>query len=160
MASSIKPFAGIQTGLVTVPPVAEQVGALCYRFDGTDLQFLLVTSSQGRWILPKGWPIDGLTSAEVAAAEAWEEAGVRLGITSARPLVTFQSLKRSKRRGTFMTRVAVHTIAVTELADNFPEATKRQRRWVSPQDAARLVCEDGLRIAIEDLVQAVVVNAV
>lgn len=38
---------------------------------------LLITSRDtGRWILPKGWPIDGLDGAGAALQEAWEEAGV------------------------------------------------------------------------------------
>ena len=61
-------------------PKRLQVAALCYRRDGDSKEVLLVTSrGTGRWILPKGWPIDGLDAGEAALQEAWEEAGVRKG---------------------------------------------------------------------------------
>ena len=51
-----------------------QIGALCLR-DGQDgPEVMMVKSSRGRWIIPKGWPEDGQTDAETAKAEAWEEA--------------------------------------------------------------------------------------
>ena len=56
-----------------------QYGALPYRFaaDGS-LEVLIVTTRRTRrWIIPKGWPIHGLTPAKSAAREAFEEAGVR-----------------------------------------------------------------------------------
>ena len=54
-----------------------QFGALCYRVEKGMVQILLVTSrGTKRWIVPKGWPEDGLTPAEAAAKEAGEEAGV------------------------------------------------------------------------------------
>ena len=53
------------------------------------IQVLLVTSrGSGRWILPKGWPMDGKTPAASAAQEAWEEAGVD-GTPDSRPLGLF-----------------------------------------------------------------------
>ena len=54
-----------------------QFGALCYRVEQGVVQILLITSRRTkRWILPKGWPEDGLTPAQAAANEAREEAGV------------------------------------------------------------------------------------
>jgi hypothetical protein len=48
-----------------------QFGALCYRIEKEMVQILLVTSrGTKRWIVPKGWPEDGLTPAEAAAREA------------------------------------------------------------------------------------------
>ena len=56
-----------------------QYGALPYRLkDDASVEVLLVTTRQTkRWIIPKGWPIKGLTPAEAAAREAYEEAGVQ-----------------------------------------------------------------------------------
>ncbi len=57
--------------------VRTQFAGLCYRMVGGKPEILLITSHRsGRWILPKGWPIDGKTPAEGAMTEAWEEAGV------------------------------------------------------------------------------------
>ena len=37
-----------------------QFGAICYRMRKGKPQVLLITSrGTGRWVLPKGWPIDG-----------------------------------------------------------------------------------------------------
>ena len=45
--------------------VRSQFGALCYRVVDGQVQVLLITSrGTGRWILPKGWPVDGATPAE------------------------------------------------------------------------------------------------
>ncbi|HHB80995.1 MAG TPA: NUDIX domain-containing protein, partial [Aliiroseovarius sp.] len=53
-----------------------QFGALPYRIHGGKVEFLLITSrGAGRWIIPKGWPMDGETPAGAAATEAMEEAG-------------------------------------------------------------------------------------
>ena len=58
------------------------MAALCYRREGIETEVLLVTSrGRGRWILPKGWPMDGLDDAHAAAQEAWEEAGVSGHVT-------------------------------------------------------------------------------
>ena len=40
--------------------VRTQFGALCYRWQKKKLQILLITSRTAkRWIIPKGWPMDG-----------------------------------------------------------------------------------------------------
>ena len=68
-------------------PDRVQFAALCYDKDGPDRKILLITSrGTGRWILPKGWPIDGLDSPGAALQEAWEEAGVREGRPSPEPI--------------------------------------------------------------------------
>ena len=59
-------------------PKRVQVAALCFRETDTGKDVLLITSrGTGRWIVPKGWPIDGMGGSEAALREAWEEAGVR-----------------------------------------------------------------------------------
>jgi len=57
--------------------VRSQFAALCYRIKRGKVQVLLVTSrGSKRWIVPKGWPMEGKTPAASAKQEAWEEAGV------------------------------------------------------------------------------------
>jgi 8-oxo-dGTP pyrophosphatase MutT (NUDIX family) len=60
------------------PAACMQYGALPYRFtEAAALEVLIVTTRQSkRWIIPKGWPIKGLTPSKSAAREAFEEAGV------------------------------------------------------------------------------------
>src|SRR5579863_6197328 len=54
----------------------EQVAAVCYRVNGRGIEFLLVQTRNGRWTFPKGSSEPGLTHAQTAALEAYEEAGV------------------------------------------------------------------------------------
>src|SRR5450432_3466284 len=54
----------------------EQVAAICYRVRSSGIEFLLVRTRGGRWIFPKGSTEPGLTHAQAAALEAFEEAGV------------------------------------------------------------------------------------
>ena len=60
-------------------PERHQVAALCWRMgQGGAVEILLVTSRDtGRWVIPKGWPMDGKSASAAAAREAWEEAGVK-----------------------------------------------------------------------------------
>src|ERR1700676_4270865 len=54
----------------------DQVAAVCYRVRDGNIEFLLVRTRKGRWIFPKGSVEPGLTHAQAAALEAFEEAGV------------------------------------------------------------------------------------
>ncbi len=55
---------------------SEQVAAICYRLGKRGLEFLLVRTRGRRWTFPKGSIESGLTNAQAAALEAFEEAGV------------------------------------------------------------------------------------
>ena len=52
------------------------VAAVCFRILSTGIEFLLVHTRRGRWTFPKGGVEPGLTHAQSAAIEAYEEAGV------------------------------------------------------------------------------------
>src|SRR5882672_7445208 len=54
---------------------SEQVAAVCYRVRKSGIEFLLVQTRGGRWTFPKGSAEPGLTHAQAAALEAFEEAG-------------------------------------------------------------------------------------
>jgi 8-oxo-dGTP pyrophosphatase MutT (NUDIX family) len=134
--------------------LATQVAALCWRRQDAIVQVLLITSREtGRWVIPKGWPITGLTLAEAAAQEAWEEAGVQ-GRVQPQPLGAYLYDKitgpaRSKR-----CNVDVFALQVEALKDHFPEAAQRRRTWFAASEAAGLVAEPDLsallsRIAAE-----------
>ena len=57
-------------------PDRVQVAAICFQGTGADRKVLLITSRDTkRWILPKGWPIDGLEANAAAAQEAWGRSG-------------------------------------------------------------------------------------
>jgi len=55
--------------------------------DGETLVLLVTSRDTGRWVLPKGWAERGLTGSELAAKEAFEEAGV-VGEVGTTPIST------------------------------------------------------------------------
>lgn len=130
---------------VVMPQPMPQVAALCTRMGKKGLKVLLVRSSRGRWILPKGWPEDDHTDAQAAKMEAWEEAGVAKGSVSKSPIGSYLAKKRFDDGSDVTCLVSVYTIAVTEMTDDYPEASIREKRWVSPKKARKLVSEAGLK---------------
>jgi 8-oxo-dGTP pyrophosphatase MutT (NUDIX family) len=124
----------------------KQVAALCLRGGLGARKMLLITSRDtGRWVLPKGWPIDGLADHEAAAQEAWEEAGARCTTVASEPIGAYRYEKRLKDGKTTPVEAAVYLAEVAELARRYPEAKQRKRHWFSPREAARLVDEPTLR---------------
>ena len=126
-----------------------QYGALPFRGAGEAMEILLVTSRETRrWIVPKGWPIRGLSGAEAAAREAYEEAGVTGEIaTEAVGSFTYEKvLSKNARR--VMCDVALFPLLVTEELNDWPEAGQRERRWMPWQDAVARIREDNLRAVI------------
>lgn len=130
--------------LVQRPP-ALQVAALCHREGDSGTEILLVSSSSGRWILPKGWPIDGLSAAEAAKQEAWEEGGVKKAVADELGVQSFIGQKRFDNGTVIPCEVKVFPFKVKKLSNTYPEAERRDRLWVSPARAADLVDDPGLQ---------------
>ena len=146
-------WAGAIRPMLKRPP-ALQVAALCHR-DGTDgPEVMLVTSSSGRWILPKGWPVDGLTTAQAAKQEAWEEGGVEKGKVEKTALGRFLSEKRFDNGAVIPCETQVFPIAVKSIANDYPESEQRDRIWVSPAKAAEMVDDPGLSNMLETFAAA------
>jgi 8-oxo-dGTP pyrophosphatase MutT (NUDIX family) len=126
--------------------VRVQYGALPYRLGSLSVEVLLVTSrATKRWIIPKGWPIKGLTPAKAAAREAYEEAGVR-GRVAGRAFGQFRYEKRLEDRDACVPcEVQVFPLAVKRQWKDWPEFKERTARWFSAAEAADLVEDDGLR---------------
>ncbi|MCF1709024.1 NUDIX hydrolase [Tabrizicola sp. J26] len=122
-----------------------QYGAICWRMHKAGIQVLLVTSRDtGRWIIPKGWPVEGATDAGSAEREAWEEAGV-LGKMLPLCLGVYAYDKVVIPGRSIPCVVAVYPLRVTELKKRFPERKQRRRKWFSIEDAIRKVAEPELR---------------
>ena len=122
-----------------------QAAALCFVLAKGKPHILLITSrATGRWVLPKGWPIIGLTAAEAAAREAYEEAGV-LGAVSETCIGQFFYLKQIPLADSLPCLVSVYPLRVQKLRNDFPEQGERQRQWFSPEKAATLVAEPELQ---------------
>ncbi len=117
---------------------------MCLRGEGTEREVLLVTSrGRGRWILPKGWPMAGRDLPGSALQEAWEEAGVR-GRVSRGAVGHYHYA--NLLAGDFGQQVKTHVFRIdrVSLADEFPEAGERERRWWPLAEAAKQVEEPEL----------------
>ncbi len=127
-------------------PRRVQCAALCTRETNGQAEVLLITSRDtGRWIIPKGWPIDGLDGAGTARQEAWEEAGVHAASVDPESIGQYHYNKILKDGSAQPVRTSVYRIHVADLAEDFPEAHQRQRAWVAPEEAADRVREPELR---------------
>ena len=122
-----------------------QVAALCWRMSKGKPEILLITSREtGRWVIPKGWPMKGLSSSKAAAQEAWEEAGVNGKIRNiCIGFYAYHKVRSPKLDVPCV--VAVYPLRVKSLDRKFPEAGDRKRRWFTPKKAAAKVEEPELR---------------
>ncbi len=124
--------------------VRTQFAALCYHMVRDKPEILLITSRRSRrWIIPKGWPIDGKTPAQVALTEAWEEAGVQ-GKVHERCLGLFSYHKALGAERGVPCVAMVYAVRVKSLAADYPEADQRKRKWLRPKKAAALITEPEL----------------
>ena len=125
-------------------PARRQYAALPYVVREGQPEVMLITSREtGRWIIPKGWPEKALTPAELAAREAYEEAGL-LGRPQRHPYGSYRYEKRLKSGKVATCDVDVFLLQVERELDEWPEKSQRERRWMSPGQAAMLVSEAGL----------------
>jgi 8-oxo-dGTP pyrophosphatase MutT (NUDIX family) len=128
-----------------------QVGALCWRMHRGRVEVLLITSRDtGRWVIPKGWPMEGKSPAQSAFQEAWEEAGVR-GKGQDEPIGFFSYDKVLREDSSLPVVVSVFPLRVKELAHRFPERKQRRRRWHDAEKAAKRVAEPELRALLRML---------
>ncbi|WP_449397218.1 NUDIX hydrolase [Devosia riboflavina] len=130
----------------------EQVAALPWRveLDGK-LRVLLVTSrTNGKWMLPKGWPMRGKSDPQSALIEAQEEAGIE-GEVSRLPIGSYRYTKFFDDGSTTPSQAMIYPVRVTAVNATWDEMNDRERRWVRPRKAARLVFEPDLSRFLIDL---------
>jgi 8-oxo-dGTP pyrophosphatase MutT (NUDIX family) len=134
----------IQLADRTKRDVRSQFGALCWRQTKNDVQVLLVTSKRtGRWIVPKGWPVDGETPVEAAVTEAWEEGGVT-GKAKSICIGIYSYQKEFPDQPPLPCIVSLFPLKVKSVAKDWPEKSLRKRRWVNLAEAADMVQEPEL----------------
>ena len=139
--NQIQPIAPLDEAAVCT----EQYGAICWRMHRGKVEVLLITSRDtGRWVIPKGWPMDKRSPSEAAQQEAWEEAGVRGEITET-AIGLFNYVKLLSPQRSCECAVKVFALRVSELVDKFPERNERRRKWFAAEKAARKVIEPELR---------------
>lgn len=137
--------APLRIGGVPKRETRTQFAALCFRRRKSEVEVLLVSSlATGRWIIPKGWPMDGLTPADAALQEAYEEAGVR-GTAIDHCVGLYSYNKWIDDETSLPCVVAVFPVEVKRLEDEFPEAGQRKRKWFSPKKAAARIKEVELK---------------
>jgi 8-oxo-dGTP pyrophosphatase MutT (NUDIX family) len=120
-----------------------QVAAVCYRVRSTGIEFLLIrTRGSGRWTFPKGSAEAGLTHAQAAALEAFEEAGVhgRIEEVSFASYVRRKSGDSRKSPASKKQNVNAYLCEVTRL--EAPLECDRNPSWFSPEKAKRCLRED------------------
>ncbi|OED48187.1 NUDIX hydrolase [Rhodobacteraceae bacterium (ex Bugula neritina AB1)] len=127
-------------------PARVQVAALCSRSGADGKEVLMITSrGTGRWILPKGWPIEGKDGPESALQEAWEEAGVKANGISPQPVGEYHFTKRHDNGTEEPVTTLIFEAEVAQLEDDYPESSERTRQWMKPAEAADLVDEPELQ---------------
>jgi len=139
-----------------LPKGRQLVAAVCYRIRRRGIEFLLVQTRGGRWIFPKGGVEPGLTHAQSAALEAFEEAGVHGRIeavpfarylrrkpdapaanTGKRPSSSRSSQRSSSRSSSRPVQpefaVTAHLCEVSRLES--PQESNRNPTWFSAEKA-------------------------
>lgn len=115
---------------------SEQVAAICYRVRKDEIEFLLVQTGGGRWTFPKGNAEPGLTHAQSAALEAFEEAGVHGRIEEA----CFAKYVRRKRAVSGQ-KSAMEVVTNAYLCEVFwldePQEIDRDPTWFNVEKTKR-----------------------
>lgn len=127
----------------------QQVAAVCYRMGKRGIEFLLVQTRSGRWIFPKGGVEPGLTHAQSAALEAFEEAGAHGRIET----VAFARYFRNGRKPATVIKgmqplatvedqpgVMAHLCEVSRLES--PQESNRNPTWFSSTKAEQRLLKD------------------
>ena len=132
----------------------QQVAAVCYRRGDDGVEFLLVETRRRRWTFPKGSAEPGLTHAQAAALEAYEEAGVH-GRIEEEPFTCYVRSKRGKHKAKSSPSsspqagsqkddheifIDAHLCEVLRLSA--PEEARRNPTWFSVAKAKRRLRED------------------
>jgi NTP pyrophosphohydrolases including oxidative damage repair enzymes len=126
-----------------------QVAAVALRDGETGPEILLVTSRRrSRWIVPKGWIEDGEDGVEAARREAWEEAGIRTKSPPEGPVGSYTYIKTYAKRPDVECEVRIYLLRNVREKSSWPESKKRERRWVTVDDALRMLDEPALRDAL------------
>ncbi|NTW52959.1 MAG: NUDIX hydrolase [Chlorobiaceae bacterium] len=107
-----------------------------------DKVVLITARRSGRWIIPKGYVEEGMSSADSAAKEAFEEAGI-VGKVLSHPIGTYRY-----RRPSGVFTVQVFPLEVEKLLDQWQEMHFRQRRVVTPSEALELISQEELKTLV------------
>ena len=128
-----------------------QVAAIPFRYKPDSLKVLLLTTRKtGKWIVPKGWPIEGLNFSQSAEQEALEEAGVEW-LISKDPIGDFIYHKKIAPRRKVPCTVVTYGLHVTDQMSEWIEKGQRKILWCSLPEAAKKVKNTGLRDIFQNI---------
>jgi len=135
-------------GKLTAPEgIISQAGAVPFRrLDDGSVEVLLITNSNGKWIVPKGGIDEGHTARQTAHIECMEEAGVR-GV-----LLNSELGHYSYEKADGAHRVQLFALRVTEVLSIWPENKRRKRQWLAVKEAAHRVEFSDLSRVIEKII--------
>ncbi|WP_119942833.1 NUDIX hydrolase [Neorhizobium sp. NCHU2750] len=130
-------------------PPRQQYAALCYRTKKRGEAEVLVATSRdtGRWVIPKGWPMEHKKAHQVAEQEAFEEVGVK-GKAEKAAFGYYHYRKGLDNGIKVPVRVQVHLLKVDDCVKDFKEKGVRRIEWVSAEEAANRVNEPELKILL------------
>jgi 8-oxo-dGTP pyrophosphatase MutT (NUDIX family) len=130
----------------------KQYAALPFRrrADATIEVMLITSRDTGRWLIPKGWPVPGLSPQNSAAHEAREEGGL-VGRIGERAIGSYGYAKRLPDGSAVPCSVEVFALEVERQLKRWPERAERRTQWFELEEAAEAVQEPELRAMILDL---------
>jgi 8-oxo-dGTP pyrophosphatase MutT (NUDIX family) len=115
------------------------------------IEIMLITSRDtGRWLIPKGWPVQGLSPQSSAAREAREEGGV-VGRIGEHAIGRYHYDKWLADGSAVPCAVEVFALEVERQMRSWPEREERRTRWFALQEAAEAVQEPELQTLIRNL---------
>lgn len=121
-----------------------QVAALPFRKRHGRMEILLITSRETkRWVIPKGWPMEGRTDYNAAKQEAYEEAGVK-GRIGRIELGHYIYRKRLNSGELGTCRTVVYPLEVEKMLSSWPEKKERFRSWFAVDEAVEALHDEGL----------------
>lgn len=103
---------------------------------------LVTARKSGRWIIPKGYVEKGMSPAESAAKEAFEEAGVS-GRIASEPIGAYRYRRPA---GNFV--VDIYPLQVDSILDDWAEMGIRERRIVPVDEALEMLGYKELRSVV------------
>jgi len=131
----------------------EQSGVIPYRIRDGKIEVMLITSStRKRWIIPKGMIEPDMTPQDSAAKEAWEEAGI-IGQVAPTLMGTYEYHKWGG-----ICRVQVFSLGVETVLEDWPEASYREREWLSVEQAVKRVEEPKLKQILMSFPNTLLIN--
>ncbi|PRY25532.1 8-oxo-dGTP pyrophosphatase MutT (NUDIX family) [Aliiruegeria haliotis] len=133
-------------------PKGRQIAALPVRWNADgEPEVLLVTSrTTRRWIIPKGWTMEGKKPWKAAGIEAHEEAGAK-GKVRPNPIGSYEYIKILRDGSGMICDVEVFPMVVEDLIPAWKEKNERKRVWFPADRAARLVQEPQLASLLRKL---------